>query len=98
MADSPRPDEARTRAPRQREEPAGGAPMSKIYEFYVDGDVRELACETFPDMRIEEVGPGLILRGAVIDESHLCGIIAQLRTLGLSIVSAHPLPDLDAEP
>ena len=72
--------------------------MSRVYEFYVDGDVRELACEAFPDMRIEEVAPGLILRGAVIDESHLYGIIAQLRALGLSIVSAHPVPDLDAEP
>jgi hypothetical protein len=33
---------------------------------------------------------GLILRGLVIDESHLLGIISEFRRLGMSVVSARP--------
>jgi hypothetical protein len=64
---------------------------SEFYEFRVDGEAGELAREAFPDMRIEEVPPRLILRGPGIDQSHLHGIMAQFRVLGLSIVSAHPV-------
>ena len=38
---------------------------------------------------IENVPAGATLRGEVIDESHLLGIMAQCRALGLRIVSAH---------
>ena len=40
-------------------------------------------------MRIDEIPTGATLYGDVIDESHLLGIMAQFRTLGLTIVSAH---------
>jgi hypothetical protein len=66
---------------------------SKMYEFRVDGRLPEQEREAFADMRIEEVPAGLILRGEVIDESHLHGIIARFGTLGLSIVSAQPVRD-----
>jgi hypothetical protein len=66
---------------------------SKTYEFRVDGRLPEQERETFADLRIEEVPAGLILRGEVIDESHLFGIIARFETLGLTIVSAAPVRD-----
>lgn len=65
--------------------------MSTVYRFRVDGELPEHARDTFCDMQVEEIPPGMVLYGAVIDESHLHGILAQFRTLGLSVVSAHPV-------
>ena len=63
---------------------------STIYEFRVDGRLPENCREVFFGMLVEEIPPGLVLRGAVIDEPHLLGIIDQLRILGLGFVSARP--------
>ena len=63
--------------------------MTSLYEFRVDGPLTEQAREAFCDMRIEELPAGATLSGEVIDESHLLGIMAQCRTLGLVVVSAH---------
>jgi hypothetical protein len=62
--------------------------MTSLYEFRVDGRVTDQAREAFCDMRIEDVPAGATLSGRVIDESHLLGILAQCRMLGLRIVSA----------
>jgi len=62
---------------------------TKLYEFRVDGRLTDQAREAFCDMRIEETPSGATLCGDVIDESHLLGIMAQCRTLGLVVVSAH---------
>jgi hypothetical protein len=64
---------------------------SMIYEFQVDGRLPENSEEAFCGMAVEEVPAGLILRGAVIDEPHLLGVINQLGMLGLSIVSVQPV-------
>jgi hypothetical protein len=63
--------------------------MTTRYEFRVDGRLTEQAREAFCDMRIEDVPAGATIYGSVIDESHLLGIMAQCRVLGLRIVSAH---------
>ena len=60
-----------------------------LYEFRVDGHVTEQAREAFCDMRIDDVPGGARLYGEVIDEAHLLGVVAQCRTLGLVVVSAH---------
>jgi hypothetical protein len=60
------------------------------YEFQVDGRIPEHARDAFTGMRMREIPAGLVLRGAVLDESHLLGILSQLRLLGLRIVFAHP--------
>jgi hypothetical protein len=64
---------------------------STMYEFRVDGRLPEHGGEILVDMQIEEIPPGLLLRTAVVDEAHLHGIIAQLLTLGLTVVSARPV-------
>jgi hypothetical protein len=64
---------------------------STMYEFRVDGRLSENGGEAFCGMLVEVVPPGLVLRGAMIDEPHLLGIIAQLRVLGLSLVSVRPV-------
>lgn len=61
------------------------------YEFRVDGRLSEEARNAFVGMRITEVSPQTLIDGEVIDDSHLHGIIAQLQTLGLTVLSAHPL-------
>lgn len=63
--------------------------MATTYEFRVDGRLSDEAREAFCDMRIEEIATGALLYGGVTDESHLLGIIAQFRSLGLIVVSAH---------
>jgi hypothetical protein len=63
---------------------------AKVYEFRVNGQLSEQAREAFCDMRIEEQPPDATLYCDVIDESHLLGIMAQIRILGLVVVSAHP--------
>jgi hypothetical protein len=68
--------------------------MMTRYQFRVDGPVTAQAREAFCDMRIEDIPAGATLSGEVIDESHLLGIMAQCRMLGLRIVSAHRIaPD-----
>ncbi|WP_029432223.1 hypothetical protein [Blastococcus sp. URHD0036] len=64
------------------------------FEFRVDGRLTDQAREAFCDMRIQEDGAGATLRGEVIDESHMLGILAQCRTLGLVVVSAHRVPSV----
>ena len=58
----------------------------------------ENSAEAFCGMFVEEVPAGIILRGAVIDEPHLLGVINQLGVLGLSIVSVHPVTLLGPHP
>ena len=68
------------------------------YEFRVEGQLTEHAREAFCDMDIEESSEGAALVGTVIDEAHLLGIMAQCRTLGLIVVSAHKIPGSRARP
>ena len=65
---------------------------TRRYEFRVDGRLSEEARNAFVDMRITEAPPQTIIDGEVLDESHLHGIIVQLQTLGITVVSVHPVP------
>jgi hypothetical protein len=63
--------------------------VATTYEFEVDGRISDEAREAFCDMTIEERPAGAHLYGEVTDESHLLGIIAQFRSVGLIVVFAH---------
>jgi hypothetical protein len=63
--------------------------MTSVYEFRLAGQLTDQAREAFCDMRIEDIPGGARLYGEVIDEAHLLGVMAQCRTLGLVVVSAH---------
>ena len=65
---------------------------TRRYEFRVDGRLSEEARTAFVDMRITEAPPQTIIDGEVLDESHLHGIIVQLKALGITVVSAHLVP------
>jgi hypothetical protein len=62
------------------------------FEFRVDGTLSDADRAAFVDMRITEAPVQTIIDGDVLDESHLHGIIAQLQTLGITVVSVHPVP------
>jgi hypothetical protein len=62
------------------------------YEIRVDGRLTDEARAAFADMRINEAPPQTVIDGEVLDESHLHGIIVQLHTLGIAVVSVHPIP------
>jgi hypothetical protein len=65
---------------------------TRRYEFRVDGRLSEEARNAFVDMQVSEVPLQTVIDGEVLDESHLHGIIAQFRTLGITLVSVHPIP------
>jgi hypothetical protein len=69
---------------------------SITYEFRVDGPLTDQVREAFCDMNIEELAVGAALVGNVIDEAHLLGIMAQCRTLGLTVISAHRISESSA--
>lgn len=66
---------------------------SKLYQIQLDGDAAEQVREAFPDMQLEELPPGLIVRGLIMDECHLLGVLAELQSLGLKIVSVASVPN-----
>src|SRR4051794_23040726 len=66
-----------------------------IYEFRVEGPLPGPCREAFCGMHLEEVPAGLVLRGAVTDESHLLGIVSELRMRGVSLVFMGPSPRPD---
>ncbi len=63
--------------------------MAKTYGIRFDGRLPEQGREAFCDMDVVELPPATLLYGVVIDESHLYGIIAQLRVLGITVNSVH---------
>jgi hypothetical protein len=65
---------------------------TRRYEFRVEGTLSEEARNAFVDMRITEAPQQTVLDGEVLDESHLQGIIAQIHSLGITVVSVHPVP------
>ena len=65
---------------------------TRRYEFRVEGTLSEEARNAFVDMRITEAPLQTVLDGEVLDESHLQGIIAQIHSLGITVVSVHPVP------
>ena len=62
------------------------------YVFRVDGKLTDEARDALAGMQITEAPQQTIIDGEVLDESQLHGIIVQLHTLGISVVSVHPIP------
>jgi hypothetical protein len=62
------------------------------YEFRVDGRLPDEARDALVGMRIKEAPVQTVIDGDVLDESQLHGIIIQLQTLGITVVSVQPIP------
>jgi len=63
------------------------------YEFRVAGKLSDRARHAFDDMEVVEAPPETIIRGVVVDDSHLHGILALLQTMGLQVVAMNEVPD-----
>ena len=62
------------------------------YEFRVAGTLSERVQGAFDDMQVVVTPPETIIRGEIVDESHLHGVLALLRALGLHMVSINQVP------
>jgi hypothetical protein len=72
--------------------------VGRSYEFRVQPAVPEKARDLFCDMTLGVVPGGTVLRGTVMDDSHLHGTLEQFRALGLTVLAARPLDRLVGEP
>jgi hypothetical protein len=63
-------------------------------EFLVDGQLSDVALASFPELSVTR-GPagGSLLYGSVVDHSHLDGLLARFRDLGISVVEFRQLPE-----
>jgi hypothetical protein len=61
------------------------------YEFRVEGAVSNRAAEAFENMVVRPAPAETLIVGRVIDESHLHGVLALIRSLGLRVVSMREL-------
>jgi hypothetical protein len=68
--------------------------LGRSYEFRVEPAVPEAVRDVFCDMDLEAAPGGTVLRGTVVDDSHLHGILGQLHALGLTVIAARPLDRL----
>jgi hypothetical protein len=65
---------------------------AKLYEIRVAGLLSERTRGAFPDMAIHDVPPETTIRGDVVDDSHLHGLLALVQSLGLRLVSVNEVP------
>ena len=63
------------------------------YEFRVAGSLSEHTRGAFPDMIVVDAPPETIIRGEVIDDSHMHGVLALIQNLGLRVVSVNQVAD-----
>ena len=65
----------------------------KCFEFRVQGSLSESARRALDGLIIVDAPEEMIILGEVIDESHLHGILALIRSLDLHLVSMYEVPD-----
>ncbi|MFD3735787.1 hypothetical protein [Streptomyces sp. NPDC058632] len=62
------------------------------YEIRVDGHMSQALTESFPELDHVVMRGQTLLFGHVVDEAHLYGLLARLRSLGLRVVEMRPTP------
>jgi hypothetical protein len=70
--------------------------VGRAYEFRVAPAVPETARDAFCDMALGGVPDGTVVRGTIMDDSHLHGVLEQFRGLGLTVLAAHPVDRVGA--
>ena len=68
---------------------AGGA---QRYELVLRGEIGDRFELLFEDMRLERRPGHTVLRGDVLDQAHLHGLMERIQELGLELVSVNPVP------
>jgi hypothetical protein len=65
----------------------------KRFEFRVHGPVSEDARNALCGLGVVDAPPETIIFGEVVDESHMHGVLALVRSLDLHLISMHEVPD-----
>jgi len=63
------------------------------FEFRVYGPVSEDARHALSGLAVVDAPPETIIVGEVMDESHMHGVLALIRSLDLHLVSMHEVQD-----
>lgn len=64
-----------------------------VYRIVVRGELSRRLAIAFEGMAMEATSGKTILTGEIIDQSHLHGILARIGSLGLDLVSVHPVTE-----
>ncbi|OZM84314.1 hypothetical protein [Pseudonocardia sp. MH-G8] len=62
---------------------------TRRYEIRVAGLLSARSRAAFPDMTVADAPPETVISGEILDDSHLHGVLALLRSMGLRVVSMH---------
>jgi hypothetical protein len=65
----------------------------KRFEFRVHGSLTEEARDALSGLVVVDAPAETIIFGEVMDESHLHGVLALVRSLNLHLISMHEVPD-----
>jgi hypothetical protein len=63
------------------------------YKIVVEGILTERFAGAFVGMRMHVEGGQTIIKGQIVDQSHLYGILDRISGLGLALVSVQALPE-----
>jgi hypothetical protein len=66
-------------------QPAGAV----YYEFRIRGLLGDTLLSAFPGLQAEVQGGETVLGGALLDQSALYGVLAQIEQLGLELLDVH---------
>jgi hypothetical protein len=61
------------------------------YEFVLRGELGDRFGLLFDGMSLERIAGHTVLRGAVVDQAHLHGLIERIQELGVELVSVNPV-------
>jgi hypothetical protein len=64
-----------------------------LYRIVVHGELSERFAEAFAGMTMEAESGQTIITGQVVDQSHLHGILDQISSMGLQLLSVQALPE-----
>jgi hypothetical protein len=59
------------------------------YEFRISGHLAPDTRAAFEGMTVTDAPPETLVRGQVLDDAHLHGVLALIQDLGLQVVAVH---------
>jgi hypothetical protein len=65
---------------------------SRTYEFWVRGHLGKTMLSAFPDLQARVRGSDTVLRGTLLDQAALHGVLAKIQALGLELIELRRLP------
>ncbi|GEL22392.1 hypothetical protein PSU4_13460 [Pseudonocardia sulfidoxydans NBRC 16205] len=66
---------------------------SHRYEFRIAGHLAPSTREAFEGMTVRDAPPETVVRGTVVDDAHLHGVLALIQDLGLQVVAVQRVED-----